>query len=344
MVKTDARSYSCEAQEVIRIKAVQAVESGKTQLEVAKVFGVTRQVVGKWVKAYREGGIRALKAKKRGRRKGGSLLGWQAAQIARTVTDRQPEQLHFPFHLWTRDGVALLIEARFGIQLSKWTVGRYLKRWGFSPQKPLRRAYEQNPEAVRHWLESRYPAIHRQAKQEKALIFWGDEMGLRSDHAAGRTYGRKGSTPVVPGTGKRFGCNMISAITNRGHLNFMVFKERFTAPVFIEFMHRLVRQTESWKVFLIVDNHPVHHSNIVTEWVEKNGGRIRLFFLPSYSPELNPDELLNQDVKANASGRMRAKAQAELIQNVRCFLRKRQWKPDLVCRYFNENHVHYAAA
>jgi hypothetical protein len=124
----------------------------------------------------------------------------------------------------------------------------------------------------------------------------------------------------------------------------MVFKERFTAPVFIEFMHRLVRQTESWKVFLIVDNHPVHHSNIVTEWVEKNDGRIRLFFLPSYSPELNPDEILNQDVKANASGRMRAKAQAVLIQNVRWFLRKRQWNPDLVCRYFNENHVHYVAA
>lgn len=137
--------------------------------------------------------------------------------------------------------MAQLIEQRFGIRLSIWTVGRYLRRWGFTPQKPVRLALEKNPKKVQHWLNEEYPNIRKQAKSEKAEIYWGDEMGIRSDHTVGRSYGRRGKTPVIPGTGKRFGCNMISAITNQGRLNFMVFKMRFRTDVFIEFLRRLVR-------------------------------------------------------------------------------------------------------
>jgi transposase len=146
----------------------------------------------------------------------GKLLPWQAAQIAKTVTDHHPEQLKLPFYLWTREAVALLIKRRFGVQVSVWTVGRYLKRWGFTPQKPARRAWEQNPDQVRQWLEQEYPSIRRQAQREKAQTYWGDEMGLRSDNAVGRSYGLKGQTPVILATGKRCGCNMVSAITNQG--------------------------------------------------------------------------------------------------------------------------------
>src|SRR5512139_1058749 len=153
MEKIDARSLSPKAQESIRRLAVQAFLEGKKQVEVAKMYGVTRQAVGKWVKANRNSGAQALKAKPQGRPKGGSLLPWQAAQIAKAVVDHHPEQLKLPFYLWTREAVALLIKRRFGIQLSVWTVGRYLKRWGFTPQKPARRAWEQNPEQVRQWLE-----------------------------------------------------------------------------------------------------------------------------------------------------------------------------------------------
>jgi transposase len=291
---------------------MKAVLDGKKQTEVAEVFGVTRQAVGKWVKAYREGGEKALKARRRGRPKGGSLLPWQAAQVAKTVVDRYPEQLKLPFYLWTREAVAELIECRFGIRLSVWTIGRYLSRWGFTPQKPLRRAFEKNPEEVHRWLEQDYPTIRKQAKREKACIYWGDEMGLRSDHATGRSYGRRGQTPVIPGTGVRFRCNMISSVTNRGRLNFMVFKKRFQAEVFLKFLRRLVRQAKG-KVFLIVDRHPVHRSKKVKGWLEKNVQHIRMFFLPSYSPELNPDELLNQDVKSNSVGRRRARNQQELL-------------------------------
>lgn len=344
MKNKDARSLPSVAQEDLRRKAVKAVLAGNKQREVAKLFGVTEQAVCKWMKKYRENGSKSLKAGKRGRPKGGTLLPWQAAQIARTITDRHPEQLKLPFYLWTREAVAQLIEHRFGISLSIWTVGRYLKRWGFTPQKPMRRAFEQDSEAVRYWLEKEYPSIRQQAKREGALIYWGDEMGLRSDHAVGRTYGRRGQTPIIPGTGQRFGCNMISAITNRGHLNFMVFKQRFKAPVFIEFLRRLTRQQDGRKIFLIVDGHPVHRAKKVKDWLKKNTHKIRLFRLPGYSPELNPDEVLNQDVKSNSLGRKRSHNQQELMANVRSYLWRRQRQPEIVKNYFKEKHVRYAAA
>ena len=343
MKTKDARSLPAVAQEDLRRKAVKAVLGGMKQVEAAKVLGVTRQAIGKWLKAYRQGGLKTLKAKRQGRPRGGSLLGWQSAQIAKSIVDRCPDQLKMPFYLWTREAVGQLIERRFGIRLSVWTVGRYLGRWGFTPQKPMRRAFEKNPEAVHRWLDEKYPAIRKQAKQEKADIYWGDEMGMRSDHTVGRSYGRRGQTPVILGTGVRFGCNMISAITNKGQLNFMVFKQRFKAHVFEEFLRRLVRQSER-KVFIIVDGHPVHRSGKVKKWLNKNEKHIRLFFLPSYSPELNPDEILNQDVKSNAVGRKRARCQSELIANVRSYLWGRQRRPNVVKKYFSEKHVSYAAA
>lgn len=338
----DFRSLSPQAQQDLRRKAVKAFLSGKSRTEVAVLFGVTRESVGAWVKRYQADGPKALRAGRRGRPKGGKLQPWQAAQVAKAITERCPNQLKLPFYLWTREAVAQLIEKRFDVCISVWTVGRYLARWGFTPQKPVRRAFEQNPHAVEQWLNEQYPAIRSQAKREKALIYWADEMGLRSDHAAGRSFSRKGHTPVVPGTGQRFGCSMISAITNRGHLSFMVFKERFCADVFLRFLRRLVRQGRR-KVFLIVDRHPVHRSVKLKKWLKNNEHPVRLFFLPGYSPELNPDEVLNQDIKSNAVGRRRAHNQHELVANVRGYLRSRQRRPNIVQSYFNEEHVRYAA-
>lgn len=339
----DARTLPSIAQEDLRRKVIKAILEGKSQVEAAQIFGVTRQAVGKWVKKYREGGIRALRAKKRGRPSKRSLLPWQAAQIAKVVVDRYPEQLRLPFYLWTREAVAELIERRFGIRLSRWTVGRYLAQWGFTPQKPIRKAFEQDPEQVRQWLEEKYPEIRKLAKRKKAEIYWGDEMGLRSDHACGRSYGRCGETPVIPGTGQRFGCHMISAITNRGRLYFMIFKHRFRTDVFLEFLRRLVRQVPRY-IFLIIDSHPVHVAAKVKKWVKKNEKRIRVFYLPSYSPELNPDEMLNQDVKSNAVGRRRPQDQNQMMRNVRSYLYSRQRKPHVVKKYFEADSVRYAAA
>ncbi len=176
-----------------------------------------------------------------------------------------------------------------GSSAFKWTVGRYLAKWGFSPQKPARRAIEQNPKAIERWFKIEYPMIQKIARNEKATIHWGDEKGLRSDHNVGRTYGVKGKTPVVKRTGNRFSCNMISTITNLGKLRFMVFHENFTQDIFLKFLKKLVLQCDK-KVLLIVDNHRSHKSKKVNKWLRNNEEHIRLYYLPSYCPELNPDE------------------------------------------------------
>jgi len=342
-MKTDARRLAPATQEEVRRKAVAAVEQGMTRVKAAEIFGVTRHSVDRWVKAWRVGGAEALNAHKRGPKgECARLRGWQAATVVRRITDRHPEQLKLPFVLWTADGVRQLIRRRFGVRVSGRTVRRYLARWGFSPQKPVRRAYEQDPAAVRRWLDEEYPAIRAAAKQEKALIYWADEMGVRSDHQAGRSYAPKGQTPSIPGTGQRLGCNVLSALTNRGHLAFMVFKKGFTAAVFVGFLRRLIQQARR-KVYLIVDRHPVHRSQKVQRWLDDNAKHIRLFLLPGYSPELNPDEMVNQDVKTNAVGRKRAHNRSQLMRNVRGFLQKRRAQPASVIRYFREKSVRYAA-
>jgi hypothetical protein len=269
----------------------------------------------------------------------------QAATTVRHIVSGCPDQLSLPFALWTREAVQELLSRKFDVQVSVWTVGRYLRAWGLTPQKPVRRAYEQNPGAVRKWLAEEYPAIRAQARQFKALIHWLDEMGLRSDHQAGRSYGRRGQTPVVLGTGQRFRCNMISAITNRGRLAFLIFRQRFTTRVFLNFLGRFLRLTRKTrrKIFLIVDGHPVHKARSVRHWLTEHAQQIRIFCLPSYSPELNPDELLNQDVKTNALGRVRPVNVHEMMGNLRSYLRITQARPNLVKHYFRERHVAYAA-
>src|SRR5215218_5702901 len=261
-----------------------------------------------------------------------ALAPWQQARIAKAIREKNPDQLQLPGFLWTRALVCELIERRFGIRVGEKTVGRYLRAWGFSPQKPARRALEQNPELVARWLDERYPELERRAYRERALILWADEMGLRSDQTAGRSWSPVGQTPLVQGTGQRFGANVISAISNKGRLQFRVFKQRFTAAVLIDFLARLVRQAGGQKLILILDGHPVHRAKKVRDWVAAHREQIELQFLPGYSPELNPTELLNQDVKTNALGRRRPRSQDELIGDTRSYLRSTQRRPQLVAR------------
>lgn len=344
MPDPDARSLSPAAQEDLRRRVVRAVrEEGLTQTAAAQTFGVARPTVNRWMRKVEENGLRALKARQRGRPPGTQLEPLQAALTVRTILGSCPDQLRLPFALWTREAVQQFLEQRFGLQVSVWTVGRYLRRWQLTPQKPLRRAYERDPDAVRRWLEVEYPRIRRQAKAEDAEIWWGDEMGLRSDHQTGTTYGRRGETPVVAGTGQRFRCNMISALTNRGRLAFMLFETSFTEDVFLDFLQRLLRLADR-RVYLILDRLRVHRGKKVRRWLRQNREQIRLHFLPAYSPHLNPDELLNQDVKSNALGRRRPSTKQEMKDGVRSYLRSTQRRPDVVRKYFLEKNVRYAAA
>lgn len=342
MRQLDTRRLSPDAQEEIRVRVVTAIRGGMKKALAARTFGVSRTSIDAWLAKVECGNITSLRSKKRGRPPQPRLPGPQAAAIVKQITDRTPDQLKLPFALWTREAVRDLIAQRTGLVVSVRTAGRYLKRWGFTPQRPLRRAYERDPVAVERWKHEEYPAIVKQAKAENAEIHWADQLGARSDHQAGRSYGRRGRTPVIPGTGQRFRANLMSSITNRGHLCFLVFDGSFNAELFIRFCRRLLRQRRR-RIFLIVDGHPVHRSATVRDWLHANQRRIRLFFLPGYSPELNPDEYLNNDVKTNAIGRQRPASKPELIANLETYLRDTQRRPRIVRNYFLAQPVQYAA-
>jgi transposase len=341
--KTDARKLDAATQAHLRRLVVRALRGGMKQTVAAQQFGVSLRAVNKWAALDKAGGLRALKPKRRGRRAGeGRLTATQAARIRALIVGKLPDQLKLPFYLWTRAAVASLIAREYGITVSLTTIGRYLKAWGMSPQKPVRSAYERNDAAIARWLAEDYPAVARDAKHAGATIYWGDEMGLRSDHVTGTSYAPLGQTPIVRATGQRFGCNMISAITNRGALAFMVFQGRFQNAVFLEFLKRLLKQAKR-KLYLIVDGHPVHKSAAVKRFVAKHAARLRLILLPGYCPELNPDELLNQDVKTNALGKSRPTNKAEMVATVRSHLHRRQKQPHVIRNLFQEKHVQYAA-
>jgi len=345
MSNEDARSLPGAAQAALRKRAVQAVLDGMTQVEASRLFGVHPNAVNSWMKHYREGGFTALSQRRRGRRPGeqAALSASQQQQVIALVRDSTPDQLGLAGFLWTRDAVAELIVQRYGIRLARTTVGLYLRSWRFSPQKPQRRALEQNPAAVARWLAQEYPAIRARARREGGVVVWLDELGVRSDDAAGRSWAPVGHTPVVKRTGKRFGVNLIGAISNEGLLRFRLFEGSFRGPVLVDFLRRLVGDLAGRKVHLIVDGHPVHHAKLVSGWVEQRPTRIELHFLPGYSPELNPVELLNHDVKANAAGRRRARSVVELTGELRAYVRDRQRHPEVVVGFFAHPDTCYAA-
>jgi transposase len=346
MPNEDARSLPGAAQAALRKRAVQAVLDGMTQAEVARVFRVHPNAVNRWIKRYRQGGWDSLSERRRGRRAGeqAALSERQQQEVVALVRETTPDELGLAGFLWTRDAVAELIAQRYGVWLARTTTGRYLRGWGFSPQKPQHRALEQNPVAVARWLEEEFPAIRAQARQEGGVVLWLDEMGVRSDAAAGRSWAPVGQTPVIKRTGKRFRVNMLSAISNAGMLRFRLFVGSFNGPVFIDFLRRLLRDCGGRRVHLIVDGHPVHRAKLVSAWVEGHAAQIQLHFLPGYSPELNPVELLNHDVKANAAGRRRPRSAGELRNELHGYLRRRQRQSHILLHFFDYPTTRYAAA
>jgi transposase len=345
-VAGDARSWSQAEQERVRRLAVGAVlGQGMSVVAAGRLFGVSRQTVSGWVNGFRREGEAALGAGRRGRRAGEqqALPLWMQGQLVQTIRGHNPDQLRLPFFLWTREAVRELIRRRYGIELATTTVGQYLRRWGFTPQKPVQRAFEQNPVAVARWLEREYPTIKARAKREGARVLWGDEMGLRSDQAAGRSYAPRGRTPVVGKAGSRFGCNVIQAISNRGELCFRVFEGRFTQTVYLDFLKRLLKHAHGRKIHLIVDGHPAHRGAKVKNWLAEQAELIEVHQLPGYSPELNPAELLNNDTKHAALTRRRPRDPDELLDSTRSHLHRRQKQPHLIRRFFQHPDVAYAA-
>jgi transposase len=340
-MKTDGRKLSHEALEQLRIAAVKRVQAGESPEDVIRSIGFTRDRIYVWLSAYRSGGWDALRAKKLlGRPK--TLSAKQIEWIYRAIVGKTPLQHRFEFALWTRALVGKLIHRRFGIRLSLSSIGRLLSQLGLSCQRPLFRAWQQDESRVTRWLKKEFPKLKAEAKRVGAKIFFGDEAGVRSDFHAGTTWGEKGETPLIRVTGQRFGVNMISAISPRGDLRFMVVEGTVTNRVFIEFLKRLLKDI-SRKIFLIVDGHPVHRSKQVKAFAAASKGRLRLIHLPPYSPELNPDELVWNELKNNVVGRAVIGDKTTLKKTVVGGLRSLQKRPEKVRSYFQEKNTRYAA-
>jgi transposase len=345
MERDDARTLSPQTQEQLRKQAIRLKKNGESFVGIAELLGVHRNTVSGWWRRYEAQGAKALNARKRGRSEGDqrTLGPAQEAELQRIICDKTPDQFKLTFALWTRQAVQELIKVRWGIAMPIRTVGEYLKRWGFTPQKPLKRAYEQRPVEVQRWLDEQYPAIEARAKREGSEIHWGDETGLRSDSQHGRSYAPKGKTPAIRLSAKRVSLNMISSVTNQGKVRFMLFKDGMTAQLLIKFMTRLIRDADR-KVFLILDNLRVHHARKVKAWLETRTDEIEVFYLPAYSPELNPDEYLNCDLKAGVHGKPPARNREDLIKRVISHMRKLQELPTRVASYFKHPKIAYAAA
>jgi transposase len=342
MKTNDARSLDHATLEAMRERAVRSVQKGESPEVVSRVIGVNRSTMYGWLAQYRRGGWRALKAKRlfgRPRKLDDKKLKW----IYDTVTQKNPLQLKFAFALWTREMVAKLIKDKFNISLSLVSVGRLLAQLGISCQKPLYHALERDEALVQQWLKQEYPRIKALARRQNAEIYFGDAAHMRSDHHAGRTWGKKGDTPVVLSSGARYRMSLISAVTSRGHMKFMIKEEGgVNADVFIEFFRRLMIGSKN-SIFLIVDRGPAHVAKKTKAFVASLGGRLRLFYLPPYSPDTNPDELVWKHLKADTVGRASIISFGDFKYKVRSSMLSLQRNPAKIRAFFQKPSLRYAA-
>lgn len=344
MEATDMRKLSRDARHERRVQVIRLRKAGQTYNEIANQTGLSRTGVFDICKRHEDAGVQALHDAPGGRKTGEKRLldAAQEATVRQLITDKTPDQLKMAYALWTRGAVADLIEHRFGIRLPVRTMGMYLERWGFTPQKPMKKAYEQSPAAVKKWLDEDYPVIAARAKAEGAEIHWGDESGLRNDDVRGRGYAPKGETPVILVNNKRHGLSVISTVTNKGQMRWKIFDGALNASILIDFLRRLIRGAKK-KVFLILDNLRVHHAKPVKAWLAKHADAIEVFYLPSYSPELNPDEMANADIKQAVTKLAPARTKLQLVKATARHLRSVQRQPERIRKYFMHDPVRYAA-
>jgi len=338
------RKLPAAAQEERRRQVIGLRESGFTYAAIAAQVGLTENGVSGICRRYAERGLAGLVSGPRGPAPGTGrfLSAQQETQVQALICRHLPDELGLPYALWSRAAVRTLVEQRCGVRLAVRSMGTYLARWGFTAHKPLRRAYEQSAEAVQRWLHHDYPAIRARAKRERGTIFWGDETGLRSDDVRGRSYAPRGRTPVVRPSHKRAGLGLISALTNKGELRWMILDGAIKAPTLIRFLQRLVRDADC-KVFLILDNLPVHHARLVQDWLAEHRAEIEVFYLPAYCPEFYPDEALHADLKQAVTRKPPARSKQDLKHRVISHMRSVSKRPDRIRSYFGHHTYRYAA-
>jgi len=348
MDKEDARYQTLERLHERRKQVVRLHRQGHAVMHIVELTGLSYPTVRACVDRFEAGGVAAIAPAARGRRsgQGRSLSAAPEHVMRRTICEKRPEQLKMDFSLWTRAAVMQLIERQCGVRLSVRAVGNYLARWGFTPQKPIKRAYEQRPEAVQRWLHEQYPAIEARAKAEGGEIHWGDETALVNTDVRGRGYAPRGKTPIAMAVGgTREKLSMISTVTNQGKARWMIVEGAFNHERLIEFFAALLKEARKVrkKVFLILDNLGVHHCKPVKAWLAERTKHIEVFFLPSYSPELNPDERLNADLKHAIGSKVPVRTKDKLRAAANDHMAMIEANPERVQSYFQDPRVTYAA-
>jgi transposase len=340
----DSRELSDEVLQALRLRALRGLELGFTQADIADVLGVARETVCRWWTSYNTGGLDAIPQDRTGRPvgTGRTLSTEQEAHLQHLIDTRSPEDLGIASPLWNRRAIRDLIHNECGIMMPVRTVGEYLRRWGYTAKKPCRHNRKQDPEEVREWLEMQYPLIKKQADKEQATIFWCDETGIEADEHPGYGYAREGQRATMEVSDPHIRMNMISAISNTGELRFLTYSGTMTAVRFIEFLDRLLRSTPG-TLFVIVDSLAAHEKDTVTKWVEKHEERLAVFYLPRRSPELNPDEYLNNDLKGQVNDEGLPDTCKDLRSRIQRFMHKLLKLPEHVMSYFCHPCVQYAA-
>lgn len=329
---------------ILRKKAVEAiVVYGISKKQASITFGFSRSSIWKYLKEYKIYKEESFRYKKRGVKVGtrSKISKNQEEELKSKILSHTPDELGMDYTLWNSKVVQEYVESNYLYQYNRRSIRKIMNRLGFTSQKPIKLAYQRNPEKIKEWLTVTYPEIKSRAMKEGARIYWGDEMGIQSTDNRGKTYGLKGKTPAIKRSGSRFKCNMLAAISPQGFMNWMVFEDNFTSKKCIEFLGRLIRQIKQ-KIFLILDNHRVHHSKKVKAYVERHKDKLELFYLPSYCPDMNPQELVNQDVKANSNNFRVLKSVKDLTINVRSYLTQIQFNGIKIQNYFKKKEVAYA--
>ena len=328
--------------EAIRLMAVERVREGEPAADVIAAYGFNRTTIYKWLKAALQPGvgIKALRSTQAtGRPR--TLTPAQERQVFRWVNGRDPRQYGLDFGLWTRAIVAELIDQKFGMRLGLTAVGELLAKLGLTPQKPLQRAYQRDPEAIARWQRETYPAIARQAKAQGAEVFFWDESGFRADTVHGKTWGLRGQTPGVHRPGQRQSISAASAVNANGAFWFCTYEGALNAELFVELLQQMMHRRKK-PVHLVIDSLPAHKkASVVGKYVASTNGRLTLHFLPGYAPDLNPDELVWSHVKRTGTARRPLQQGEKLRDKIEEQLAKLQQLPGLVRSFFRAPSVAY---
>ena len=341
MAKIDGRTLNHKALEHMRMLAVKRViEDGEAPSDVMRSLGLSRTAIYPWLQKYEDGGMEAL-VEKIARGPESLFSEKQRQQVKKWILGKDPRQYGFDFGLWSRRIVQALIQEKMGIECGLTAVGRLLASLNITPQKPLRRAYERDPVAVALWERETYPQLKKRAKRLGARIFFSDEAGFQSDPVLGRTYGLKGHTPVVRTSGQRQSLNVISAVNARGEFWAVTYNGKLNAESFVAFLQNFM-DTQTGRIFLVVDGHPAHKANAVKHYIKALKGRLELHFLPPYAPDLNPDEFVWSYMKNNGVSKKPLKTNESLQSRIDSDLNRIRDNPKLIKSFFQAKSVIYA--